>query len=511
MHINNYRGELVDFFENRGGKSLKGDPISMDMENRQSVIKRLIHNENAVDSPKSIIPDYISLIKAQRCFFRTQKTKSLDFRIEQLKKLKTMIRGNEKRILEALKRDLNKPEFETYLGEIGGVLGEIDEAIKNLKTWAKSESVKTPLHLKPASSRIIPEPYGVVAVFAPWNYPVNLLLTPTVGAIAAGNCVVLKPSELTPFTQKLMVELINSTFEKEYIVAIDGGTSHSEKLLEQKFDFIFFTGSPRVGRIVMSSAAKNLTPICLELGGKSPCIVDEETNLEVAAKRIVWAKFFNAGQTCVAPDYIYVPKTRINEFLKLVKNQIEQNFYQNTQEEIPVANIVNKQHFYRLISYIDKEHLFCGGVWDQIHLKIFPTVLNNITWDHPVMQDEIFGPIMPILTYSSLDEVIDIVNSRPKPLALYFFSDNKQNQKQILQKTSSGGAAINDCIIQLGNPNLPFGGVGESGMGSYHGKKSFETFSHAKSVFYNSTLIDNPLRYPPYSGKKLSWIKKLIG
>lgn len=453
---------------------------------------------------------YAEILLNQRQYFRIGKTKSLDFRIEQLKKLKRVVLENEHRILEALFQDLRKPKTEAYLSEVGVLCEEIDFTIRHLKKWVQQKAVSTPLSLLPAKAKIYPEPYGIVGIFAPWNYPVQLLLSPAIGAIAAGNCVILKPSDLAANTQRLILELINNHFESSFMYAIGGGVPECEKLLKEKFDYIFFTGSPRVGKIIMQAASHHLTPVCLELGGKSPCIVDADANIKVAARRIVWAKFFNAGQTCVAPDYVYVHKKVRDQFLLAVKERIVECFGLNPQSSPFFARIVSEQHMDRLLSYIEQGQVYCGGESDRKDRYIAPTVFNNMTWDLPLMQEEIFGPLMPVMEFDQISDVIDQINARPKPLALYYFTESTQNQDQLIAETSSGGVCINDCIVHLANPHLPFGGVGNSGMGSYHGEQSFKTLSHAKSVLVKTTQIDNPLRYPPYTDKKLYWLKKLI-
>ena len=454
--------------------------------------------------------EFSQILKDQREYFSTTETRPLKFRIQQLEKLKKVVLENESLITDALYKDLRKSQFESYVTEIGVLIEEINFTIKNLKKWNKTKTVGTPLALMPSRSKIYQEPYGIVGVFAPWNYPFYLLLAPAVGAIAAGNCVILKPADLSSNIQKVIIDLINNNFEAEFMHAIGGGVPECEELLKEKFDYIFFTGSPRVGKIIMKAAAEHLTPVCLELGGKSPCIVDKKANIKVSARRIVWSKFLNAGQTCVAPDYLYVHKDIKDEFMQEMKNRIAEAFESSPKDSDYLGRIISDQHHTRLIKYLDTNKIYCGGEHDASSRYIAPTMLTDITWDSDIMQEEIFGPIMPVMSYNSLDTVISEVNSRPKPLALYFYTEDCQNREKVINETSSGGVCINDCVVHLGNPYLPFGGVGNSGMGAYHGEFSYRAMSHAKGVLINTTKFDPPLRYRPFTDKKLSWIKKLL-
>jgi aldehyde dehydrogenase (NAD+) len=451
---------------------------------------------------------YSSILTKQKTFFRTERTKNLTFRIDALEKLRSKIKANEQPLMDALRADLNKSEFDAYTTEIMIVLEEIKFAINHLQAWAKPRKVKTPITHIGSKSYIYPEPYGVTLIIAPWNYPFQLAVAPLIGAIAAGNCAVIKPSELTPATSEVFAKLISEIFPEEYITVVQGGVETSQALLEEKFDYIFFTGSVAVGKMIMEAAAKNLTPVTLELGGKSPCIVHEDANLKLAAKRIAWGKFVNAGQTCVAPDYLYLHKSIKAPFLQFFQEAIKE-LYGEALENRNFTRIVSEKHFQRLSSFLDNGKLFIGGNTNKERLLIEPTVLTEITWEHPIMQDEIFGPILPVLEYESIDDVIKGIENHPKPLALYLFSENERIQKEVLNQVPFGGGCINDTVYHLGSPHLPFGGVGTSGIGSYHGKGSFDTFSHEKSILKQTTMFDLPFRYPNVKDG-LTKIKKFI-
>ncbi|HAJ58878.1 MAG TPA: aldehyde dehydrogenase family protein [Cyanobacteria bacterium UBA8543] len=446
----------------------------------------------------------------QRQFFNTNQTKNVSFRIEKLKILRQAISENTEAIKKALQADLGKPEFEAYATEIGGCLEEINYALKHIKSWTQPKKISTPLPFLPASSKVYSEPLGVVLIISPWNYPFQLLISPLIGAIAAGNCAVLKPSEIAVNTSNLVAEIISKYFEPSFISVVEGGKEFTQQLLEEKFDHIFFTGGTTVGKIIMSAAAKHLTPVTLELGGKSPCIVDADTHLEYTARRIVWGKFINAGQTCIAPDYLLVDKTIKQDLLERIKQCIRDFYGDTPATSLDYARIISQHHFNRLSELLKVDDITIGGDTNPTERYIAPTVIDGVDWEDTLMQEEIFGPILPVVEYTNLSEAIAQVNARPKPLALYFFSNNKQHQEQVLRETSSGGACINDTILHVGFPTLPFGGVGESGMGRYHGKASFETFSHQRSVLNQSFLVDVKLRYPPYKGK-LNLLKRLIG
>ncbi|EPY2307241.1 aldehyde dehydrogenase [Clostridium sporogenes] len=442
-----------------------------------------------------------NMLKKQKSFFEKGYTKDINFRIETLKKLKHNIKMNENNIFKALKIDLNKSEFETFITEIGIVYDEINGAIKNIKKWSKPKKVKTPITNFLASSYIYNEPYGVALIIAPWNYPVQLIMAPLVGAISAGNCVLLKPSELAVETEKIIVKIIKETFSDEYIGVVTGGVKVSEALLKEKFDYIFYTGGINVGKIVMRAAAEHLTPITLELGGKSPCIVDKDANIDLAARRITWGKFLNAGQTCVAPDYLVVHKNIKEKLISSIENYIIEFFGENAFENEEYPRIINERHFKRLEGYLKEGKIVFGGKTDISNLYIEPTIIEGINLKNRIMEEEIFGPIFPVIEFEGIDEVIDIIKNNPKPLALYYFSEDKEKQEFIIKNISFGGGCINDTIMHLSTSTLPFGGVGSSGMGSYHGRTSFETFSHKKSILKKSNLVDIKIRYAPFKGK----------
>ncbi|HDR6289654.1 TPA: aldehyde dehydrogenase [Bacillus cereus] len=426
--------------------------------------------------------NYKDLTQKQLSFFRSGKTKNVQFRINTLNKLRELILSNEKEILKGLKGDLNKPEAEAFRTEIKLVLGEIDFTLDNLVLWASPREVETPSSHAGSTSYIYPEPFGVALIIAPWNYPFQLALAPLVGAIAAGNCAILKPSELTPYTSRILAKIINANFPEEYICVVEGEVETSTALLKEKFDHIFFTGSTMVGRVVAEAAAKNLTPVTLELGGKSPCIVHEDADLEEAATRIIRGKFLNAGQTCVAPDYLLVQRSVKEKLLDKLKEAITNTYGEDISQNLDFPRIINEKHFNRLKKYLDNGNLVTGGKTDLSRLFIEPTILDNILWEDPVMQDEIFGPILPVLEYDDVSEIINTIAERPKPLALYLFSESEVVQNSILNSISFGGGSINDTLSHMTSHYLPFGGVGESGMGAYHGKGSFDTFSHFKSI-----------------------------
>ncbi|MDH6097456.1 aldehyde dehydrogenase [Anabaenopsis sp. FSS-46] len=445
----------------------------------------------------------------QREFFQTGKTKDITFRLEQLKILKQAVLDNEQAIIQALKADLHKPEFETYAIEIG-VVTEIDYAIKHLKSWTKPKQAPVPWKFFTYSAKIYPEPLGVVLIIGPWNYPLQLIISPLVGAIAAGNCAIIKPSEIAPHTSNLLAEIIGKYFPSEYIAVVEGGIETSEKLLAEKFDHIFFTGGTKVGKIIMAAAAKHLTPVTLELGGKSPCIVDTDIHLEHTVKRITWGKFINAGQTCIAPDYLLVHQKIKQDLVDGLKKCLKEFYGDNPANSPDYARIISRKQFDRLVNLIENGQIIIGGETKAEELYIAPTLLDHVSLTDPVMEEEIFGPILPIIEYTDITEAIALINSRPKPLALYIFTQNQTLQKQVLQATSSGGVCINDTVMQVGVSSLPFGGVGDSGIGSYHGKASFDTFSHDKSVLKNSFWLDLDWRYAPYQGK-LSALKRILG
>ncbi|MEG2338315.1 MAG: aldehyde dehydrogenase [Clostridium sp.] len=448
------------------------------------------------------------IVNNQREYFNSGITLDLEFRIESLKKLKKAIVNNEKDILESLRKDLNKAPLEGYAAEIGLTLEEINFTIKNLRKWMKPKRVRTPITQFPSVSRIYSDPYGVVLIMSPWNYPFQLSITPLIGAIAGGNCALIKPSEYSSNTSQLLEKIIGETFDNRFVSLIRGGREVNTSILEERFDYIFFTGSPLVGRIVMEAASKNLTPLTLELGGKSPCIVDSSANIDLAARRIVWGKFINSGQTCVAPDYIFAHKDIKSDLIGCIKKYIREFYGDNPLDSVDYPRIINKKHFDRLISLIDGD-IAIGGRLREETLQIEPTLINNVTFDHKAMEEEIFGPIIPLIEFNNIDNVIEKINSMEKPLALYLFTRNKNVEDKILTRVSFGGGCINDTIVHLSNPHMPFGGVGNSGMGGYHGRYSFDAFTHKKSILKKSNLFDIPLRYPPYKNK-LDLLKKVM-
>lgn len=447
------------------------------------------------------IEDYSKEHQKQKDFFYTHNTKQVDFRLRQLKNLKKAIKANEQNIMDALKEDLHKSNFEAYATEIGIVLEELSMHIKHLKKWAKPQQAKTNLVNFKSESYLRPEPYGQVLIIAPWNYPFQLMFTPLVGAIATGNTVTLKSSPYAPAVSAVMKSIIQDTFDSAYINFYEGNRDVNKILLDQKWDYIFFTGSPSLGKIIMREAAKNLTPVALELGGKSPTIVCKDADIKLAAKRVAWGKYLNAGQTCLAPDYLLIQKEVKDEFLSYMKQYIQEFYGTNPQQSPDYGRVVNKANVDRLELLMKNQDVYTGGKVDRDDRYIAPTILNNISGDELVMQEEIFGPIFPVVQFEKVSEAVQFVNDRPKPLALYLFSKSKKTHETFLDRTSSGGVCINEVVMHVANDNLPFGGVGNSGMGVYHGKFSFETFSHYKPVLKKSTLVDVPVRYAPYNGK----------
>ena len=440
--------------------------------------------------------NYHSLVNSQKSFFRSGKTKDLSFRLNALNTLRSAIKNYEIDLMQALRDDLNKSAFEAYSTEIGFVLEELRFIISHLPVWVKPKKVKTPLTHIGSNSYIYSEPYGVSLIIAPWNYPFQLALAPLIGAIAAGNCAIMKPSELTPKTSEIIANMIQECFSADFISVIQGGVETSQALLSEPFDYIFFTGSVAVGKIIMEAAAKNLTPVTLELGGKSPCIVHDDANLKLAAKRIAWGKCTNAGQTCIAPDYLYLHKNVHDEFLRQLKTAIAELYGSEPLHNPNFTRIVSERHFERLSSFLKNGEVYHGGKTNREKLMIEPTVLTEITWDDPIMEDEIFGPILPVLEYEKLSEMLDGIQQHPKPLSLYIFSENERIQEEVINSVSFGGGCVNDTVYHFASLHLPFGGVGPSGIGSYHGKGSFDTFSHKKSILKQTTRFDIPFRYP---------------
>lgn len=438
-----------------------------------------------------------------KAFFNTQQTKDISFRKEQLKKLSKAIKSYESDILEALYTDLGKNKVEAYATEIGITLKSIKNARKELKNWTKTKNVDTPLYLFPTKSYIKKEPYGTVLIIAPFNYPFQLVFEPLIGAIAAGNTAIIKPSELTPNVARVIKRLINETFDANYIEVIEGGIEETQTLIHLPFDYVFFTGSENVGKIVYQAASENLVPVTLEMGGKSPVIVDETANIKVASERICFGKFTNAGQTCVAPDYILVHESVKDDLITALSKTLREFYGQNIQQSPDYGRIVNLKHYHRLTSLLNSAqmNIVFGGHSDEDERYIEPTLLDHVTNDSAIMQEEIFGPILPILTYQSLDEAIAFIHQRPKPLSLYLFSEDENATQRVINDLSFGGGAINDTLMHLANPKLPFGGVGASGMGRYHGKYSFDTFIHEKSYIFKSTRLESGVHLPPYKGK----------
>lgn len=450
-----------------------------------------------------------TIIENQRSFFKEGKTKEVDFRINQLEKLKKSIIKYEGEIIDALKKDLNKSSFETYVTEIGTVIQEINHTIKHIRKWVRPKRVGTPIAQFISTSKIYSDPYGVALIISPWNYPFQLTMAPLIGSIAGGNCAVLKLSPYSANTSKIIDKIIGETFDENYIKVVQGGREVNKELLNEKFDYIFFTGGVSMGKIVMKAASKYLTPVTLELGGKSPCIIDETANLDLAAKRIIWGKLLNSGQTCIAPDYLLVHKSVKKQFIDKMKDYILK-FYGNIPINSPdYPKIINLKHFNRLLGLIREEDIIFGGDYNEKTHQINPTILDNITWESKVMEEEIFGPIIPILEFEKFNNIIDEINKRPKPLALYLFTTSKEREKNVLKNISFGGGCINDTIVHVASTNMPFGGVGNSGMGGYHGKHTFDSFTHKKSVLKKSNLLDIPVRYAPFDGK-LNLIKKIM-
>ena len=436
-----------------------------------------------------------------RAFFAAGKTRDVEFRIDQLKKLKEGIRKYEPEIIAALYDDFRKPPFESYATEIGILYTEIDHAVRHIRSWLRPRRVATPIIHFLSRSRIYHEPYGVVLIISPWNYPFQLTIAPLIGAIAAGNCVLIKPSEFSPATSALMAKMIAELFDPDYLAVFQGDAEATQQILAEKFDYIFYTGSTAVGRIIMTAAARHLTPVTLELGGKSPAIVDQDARLDYGVKRIAWGKFLNAGQTCIAPDYVLIHRKIKEAFVKEMIRTIHTFYGEDPMESPDYARIINERHFNRLLHLMEKGRILSGGTIRRKDLYITPTLMDQVSPDDPVMQEEIFGPILPLIEYDDIDEAIAFVNQRPRPLALYCFSGNKGIQDRVLRETSSGGGCINDTISHIGSQELPFGGIGESGMGGYHGKASFDTFTHQRGFLFRSNLLDMPLRYPPYHGR----------
>lgn len=450
-----------------------------------------------------------NILQKQRTFFKSQQTKDVSFRIQILKKLRQEIVNREQEIYDTLKKDFNKSAFEAFMSEYGLVILELNLVLKKLKSWSKPKRVKPSILTFPATDYIYKEPYGAVLVIAPWNYPFLLALEPLIMAIAAGNTVVVKPSELTTYTSQLVTDIIQSVFNEEYVASAQGGIPVATELLEQKWDYIFFTGSVPIGKIVAKAAAKHLTPVTLELGGKSPCIIDDTIDLNLAAKRIVWGKFFNGGQTCISPDYLIAHTLIKDKLIDALKSEIINAYGENAKASKDFPRIINERNTNRLKNMLEGVNIVYGGDYSVEDCFISPTLVHNPTLESKLMQDEIFGPILPILTFNDSSDIDNIISYYDKPLSLYVFSKNKQFTNQIINTYSFGGGAINDPLIHFGNHRLPFGGVGASGIGAYHGKHGFDTFSHHKSISKRGTWFDPTIRYAPYKGK-LGLIKKMF-
>lgn len=448
------------------------------------------------------------VIAQQRQYFASGATRSVGFRVEQLKKLKAGIQEMEAEILKSLHADLNKSEFEAYTSEVGFVYEEINHAVRHLDCWARPQRVSTPLLHQPGSSRIVPQAKGVVLIIGPWNYPFMLLVSPLIGALSAGNCAVLKASEIAPHTAAVLTRLIGKVFSPAYCAVIEGGVPETTMLLQERFDHIFFTGSTAVGRIVMRAAAEHLTPVTLELGGKSPCFVDQDIDVKVAARRIVWGKFYNAGQTCVAPDYLLVHNAVRKPLLAAMKVCVQEFFGDDPQTSPDYGRIVSDRHFDRLAGFVLGD-VAIGGQTDRATRYVAPTVIDNVRMTDKVMEDEIFGPVLPVIGYDSLDDAIRLSKERPNPLACYVFTNDAKVEARVIDELPFGGGCVNNALIHLANPNMPFGGIGQSGMGGYHGKESFDVFSHRKSIVKTPMAIDIKLKYPPY-GKRLGLIRKFM-
>ena len=449
-----------------------------------------------------------TIVEAQRAFFRSGETLSLKHRQKALCTLSKALKLWESRIAEALWKDLHKSYEEAYMTELSIVLGEIDNHLRHLKRWTTPKPVATPIKMMPSRSKVMAEPLGCSLIMAPWNYPVQLLLNPLVGAISSGCTAILKPSPYVPHVSKVLEEMIKESFNPEFIAVVQGNREVNTALLAQRFDIIFFTGSPDLGRKVMRAASEYLTPVVLELGGKSPCIVDKDANLTMAARRIAWGKSLNAGQTCIAPDYLLVHADIKEQLISELKKEFIRLHGANPKEAKHFVRIVNERAFDRLVGYIQGADVVMGGEYDREERYIAPTLIDHVDANSPIMQEEIFGPIFPIVTFSTTEEAIRFVTGREKPLALYYFGESKKNIRQVLKHTSSGGACINDTIMHIANENLPFGGVGQSGMSAYHGKESFKVFSHYRAVVTTPTWLDLPFRYMPY--KFFKWVKKLL-
>ena len=451
-----------------------------------------------------------NLINQLRSRFHQGVTRPLAWRKQQLQQLRKLLTDNEQAISAALHADLGKCHSEAWLSETGFLLSDIDHTLSHLNKWSKPRRVSTPLVAQPGNSYMQPEPKGVVLIIGAWNYPLQLTLAPLVAAIAAGNCAVLKPSELAAHTDKLIAELLPAYLDRDCFAVVQGGVEPTTALLAEQFDHIFYTGGEAVGKIVMRAAADYLTPVTLELGGKSPCVVDSDTNLRVTADRIVWSKWMNAGQTCVAPDYVLVEKAFVPKLLDAIKDSLQRFYGDDPRQSQDYGRIINLRHFERLQGYLEGQNVVHGGQTDPESRYFSPTIVLEPDWYSPVMQQEIFGPILPIVSIEHIADAAAFINQRPKPLAMYIYSNQSQLSEQLIAQTSAGSVCVNDGMMFMANPGLPFGGVGNSGMGAYHGQFGFDTFSHLKAVMKRRFILDIPLRYPPFSDSKLSILRKLL-
>ncbi len=470
--------------------------------------------QNSMEDSYTSAADVQAAVDSMHAWFETGKTLPLHYRRSVLQSLRSYLKKHETEVLNALHEDLGKAPFEGFATELGIVYDEIRLCLSKLYSWAKPRHVGTPLAHFPSSSKVYPSPFGVVAVLSPWNYPLQLALVPVVDALTAGNCVVLKPSHTSPATSAFLQKLCNEVFDNNLVRCLPGGGHMNDWILETKFDKIFFTGSPRVGRQIMHAAADNLTDVTLELGGKSPCIIAEDANIKRAAQRIAWGKCINLGQTCVAPDYFLVHESVVDAFIAELDTWLHEYYGKNILESPDYPHMINKHHFDRVCSLIDnhneKAKIALGGGRDENTLRIEPTVMRGVTLDDPVMQEEIFGPVLPIITWNTFDEALNVIRSFPSPLACYVFSTSKVFQEQVIQAIPFGGATINDVVIHLANNHMGFGGFGESGMGAYHGKVGFDCFTHYKSTLKKSNLIEMPVRNPPFNDMKMKIVKFLM-
>lgn len=451
-----------------------------------------------------------ALMEKQRSFFDSGKTLDISVRIRALEALEQAVLAYEERLHAALQEDLGKSRAEAYMCETGLTLSELRYMKKHMRSFSRIRRVRTPLAQFHAGSFTVQEPYGVVLIMSPWNYPVLLTLEPLIGAVAAGNCCVVKPSAYAPATSHVLARMLSEVFEEGYVAAVEGGRQENQDLLEQRFDYIFFTGGVKVGKLVMEKASAHLTPVTLELGGKSPCIIDHTANIRIAARRLVFGKYLNCGQTCVAPDYVLVEECVQKELLHCIRQEIIRQYKEQPLQNPSYGKMINRKHFDRVLRLIDRNKLVCGGEYDEETLQIAPTVLGDVTEEDAVMQEEIFGPILPVLTVSSVEEAYTFVKKRPKPLALYLFTCDKKTEERFLRELSFGGGCVNDTVIHLATSEMGFGGVGNSGMGSYHGRKSFETFSHEKSMVKKYNWLDLPMRYQPYNTMKEKLVRMFV-